>query len=95
MKTFLFIFVVSFSLFCLSGCKGGGKYADDIIKAVDDKVDDAAKIVKPNNPKVRPRTIDCSQCSNGIVYDPFYNCYTKCSNCGGNGRVTIYEQIFD
>ena len=68
-------------------CRNASKYADDVWKAVDDKVDDIGKGRK--GPKRPPQQKKCNQCNGtGKVYDIYWNAY-NCSNCGGDGKVWI------
>lgn len=90
-KLVMLIFAMSFSLMGVStSCRQAAKYGDDVVKVVDDKVDDAIKGYKPK-PKGRKILRDCPNCINGSVYDPYYNVYLDCSNCGGSGSLWIYE----
>lgn len=77
----IFLTVIMACCIC-SSCRNAGKYADDVWKAVDDKVDDI-KI----RPKRAPQQKTCTQCNgSGKVYDAYWNAY-ECSKCGGDGKV--------
>jgi len=86
-KCFLSVMaLVCCSLCLITGCRQASKYADDIWKAVDDKVDDGIRI-KP--PKKMPKQKTCGTChGSGSVYD-IYGYRYECSNCGGDGKVWI------
>lgn len=90
-KYVMLILAMGFSLMAVStSCRQAAKYGDDVIKAVDDKVDDAIKGYKPK-PKGRKIIKDCPSFVNGSVYDPYYNVYYECSNCDGSGSLWFYE----
>lgn len=68
-------------------CRHASKYADDVWKAVDDKVDDLGKGSK--GPKRPPKQKTCNKCNGtGKVYDMYWNAY-NCSNCDGDGKVWV------
>lgn len=83
LKKSAMIFLILTMTCCIcSSCRNAGKYADDVLKAVDDKVDDIKF-----RPKKAPRQKTCSQCNgSGKVYDAYWNAY-ECSKCGGDGKV--------
>ncbi len=88
MKTFKkilsLLFLVGCSLFLTTSCRNASRYADDIWRAVDDKIDDGIRI-KP--PKKMPKEKTCGTCrGSGYVYDVYGYRY-ECSNCGGDGKV--------
>ncbi len=91
-KSVMLILAMGFGLMIVStSCRQAAKYGDDVIKVVDDKVDDAIKGYKPKPKPGRQVIKDCPNCVNGRAYDPYYNVYYNCSNCGGEGRIWIYE----
>lgn len=86
-KTFI-ILIVCCSFSVLQSCRNAGKYADDVIKVIDDKADDLGK--GSYGPKRAPRPKQCSQCNGtGVVFDAYMNRY-QCNNCGGDGEVYLY-----
>lgn len=70
-----------------SSCNRASKYADDVVKYADDKIDDYLHGGKSIKPKPKPKR--CSSCNGtGYVHDVYYNRY-QCSNCGGDGIVYL------
>ena len=86
---FLLLTVFVGSSLCLTtGCGNASKYADDIWRAVDDKIDDGIRI-KPPKIKKTPKQKTCGTChGTGVVYDVYGYRY-ECSNCGGDGKVWL------
>lgn len=85
----LLILAIICSVMAVSSCRNAAKYADDVVKIVDDKADDAAKNYKP-----KPRRRTCSDCGGrGSVYNSYYNCYQECQGCGGDGIVVMNEDV--
>lgn len=82
---FLSIVIMMSSVACVvTSCRNASRYADDIWRAVDDKIDDGIRI-KP--PKKMPKEKTCGTCrGSGYVYDVYGYRY-ECSNCGGDGKV--------
>lgn len=75
-----------YSLCTLTSCGNASKYADDVWRAVDDKIDDGIR-VRP--PKKMPKQKTCGTChGTGVVYDVYGYRY-ECSNCGGDGKVWL------
>ena len=70
-----------------SSCRQASKYADDVWKAADDKIDDVYRSRK-SGPKKPPRKKRCKECNGtGIIYD-YWGAY-ECSRCDGEGTVYI------
>jgi RecJ-like exonuclease len=69
----------------VSGCKYAGRYTDDLIRNVDDKLDDGLKY-KSKGPKRALKEKICSECNGtGVVY--IYGYPYECSKCGGDGKI--------
>lgn len=84
MKKIYLIVALIIATGSFTGCKKAGQYADDVWKAVDDKVDDIGKGKGKMRPKKQKRCSDCN--GTGVVYDAYWNAY-ECPNCGGDGQV--------
>lgn len=83
-KFLLLTAFVGSSLCLTTGCGNASRYADDVWRAVDDKIDDGIRI-KP--PKKMPKEKTCGTCrGTGYVYDAYGYRY-ECSNCDGDGKV--------
>lgn len=78
------VIMMSSTVSVVTSCGNASRYADDIWKAVDDKIDDGIKI-RP--PKKMPKQKTCGTChGSGYVYD-IYGFRYECSNCNGDGKV--------
>ncbi len=87
-KVLLLIVLGCCSLCVLTSCRNASQYADDIWRAVDDKIDDGIRIKSPKIKKM-PKKKTCRTChGSGIMYDVYGNRH-ECSNCGGDGEVWL------